>query len=86
MQGATWKSPNAGAVMAAGAGSIGVLLGGSEIYHGKRQCRIVLGQGRAPDAPAIADAKNLIRRSVLIWVVVLLIGELMIHFLWGVAA
>lgn len=77
-QGSMWKSPNAGPVMAAGAGSLGFLLGGPAIYHGELQARIALGQGRLPDAQAIADAQQLIGRSVLIWVAVLIVGDLLV--------
>ena len=70
-QGAQWKSPNAGPVMAAGAGSLGVLLGGAAIYHGAMQARPLLGEGRAPDADAIDAAMQLIRNSVGVWLVTL---------------
>jgi adenosylcobinamide-phosphate synthase len=73
-QGLIWKSPNAGPVMAAGAGSLGVLLGGPEVYQGQLQARIVLGEGRTPDAQAIVEAGNLIGRTLLIWIGVLFAG------------
>jgi len=70
-QGRTWKSPNAGPVMSAGAGSLGLALGGSASYNGTLQMRPPLGEGRAPNADDIDLALNLVRRSVLIWLVVL---------------
>lgn len=73
-QGAQWKSPNAGPVMAAGAGSLGVLLGGSAVYHGIAQQRPPLGEGEAPSVAHIDQALRLIRRSLLLWIVVLFIG------------
>lgn len=83
-QGWNWKSPNAGPVMAAGAGSLGVVLGGPEIYHGQLQSRIVLGEGREPDVQSIAEARNLIQRSLLIWILVLAVGSGVIYAFNGV--
>lgn len=76
-QGFTWKSPNAGPVMAAGAGSIGVRLGGAEIYHGELQSRPPLGSGRVADTRAIADAQSLIQRSLFGWVLALFLMTLL---------
>ena len=73
-QGTTWKSPNAGPVMAAGAGSLGVLIGGPAIYHGVVQMRSPLGEGHAPDACDIDRALRLINRSLVIWLLVLFVG------------
>ena len=70
-QGYSWKSPNAGPVMAAGAGSLGVLLGGSASYHGTIQVRPNLGEARAPDALDIKRSLQLVNRVVLIWLAVL---------------
>lgn len=80
-QGAQWKSPNAGPVMAAGAGSLGVLLGGSASYHGIAQRRPPLGEGEAPAAAHIDQALRLIRRSLLLWVVVLFAGGGFVDFI-----
>lgn len=70
-QGYSWKSPNAGPVMAAGAGSLGVLLGGSASYHGTIQARPDLGERRAPDALDIKRSLQLVNRVVVLWLAVL---------------
>lgn len=66
-QGATWTSPNAGPVMAAGAGALEVRLGGAAFYEGKLEPRPNLGCGRAPGAGDIDRALRLVRRGVLVW-------------------
>ncbi|HRL75386.1 MAG TPA: cobalamin biosynthesis protein, partial [Candidatus Accumulibacter phosphatis] len=68
------KSPNAGPVMAAGAGSLGLALGGAATYDGQRQQRPPLGEGRPASAADIPRALTLVRRSLLLWLVLLLIG------------
>jgi len=62
-----WDSPNAGPVMAAGAGSLGVTLGGSAIYHGQREERPILGAGPAPTASDLNRAIALVRRGLTHW-------------------
>lgn len=62
-----WDSPNAGPVMAAGAGALGVCLGGAAPYDGVWEARPALGEGAAPSAAAIVRALRLVRRSVLLW-------------------
>lgn len=74
-QGAVWKSPNAGPVMAAGAGSLGVALGGPAWYHGRLEQRPILGEGHIPNANDIERALGLIQRALLLWLVVIGAGE-----------
>ena len=74
-QGANWKSPNAGPVMAAGAGSLGVSLGGAAWYHGKLEQRPILGEGRDPDAHDIDRAIVLIQRVLVLWLATIYLGE-----------
>ena len=72
-----WDSPNAGPVMSAGAGSLGIQLGGAAIYHGVEEIRPPLGTGPAPVAADLGRAIILIRHSLWLWLVVFfLIGLL----------
>ena len=64
-------SPNAGPVMAAGAGALALQLGGPAIYHGQAQDRPQLGRGSLPEADDIDQAVNLLRRSLGLWLVLL---------------
>ncbi len=66
-QAAAWDSPNAGPVMASGAGSLDVSCGGSARYHGVDEARPALGSGAAPDARDIGRALSLVRRSLFVW-------------------
>ena len=77
-QAPTWDSPNAGPVMAAGAGALRVRLGGPAPYHGRWEERPGLGEGAPPRADAILKALRLVDRGVIAWVAVV--------FLVGVAA
>lgn len=67
------ESPNAGPVMAAGAGSLQLKLGGAATYHGSTLERPILGCGRDPQHEDISSALNLIKRSLLLWLVVILL-------------
>lgn len=73
-QGTRWKSPNAGPVMAAGAGSLGVLLGGPANYHGVAQTRPPLGEGHPPDTGDIDNALRLIRHTLLVCLLLVFAG------------
>ncbi|MBS1141118.1 MAG: adenosylcobinamide-phosphate synthase [Proteobacteria bacterium] len=68
-----WDSPNAGPVMSAGAGSLGVQLGGAAIYHGQEEIRPPLGAGPAPVAADLDRAIALIRHSLWLWLAVLFV-------------
>lgn len=70
-QAGNWKSPNAGPVMAAGAGAINVSLGGAAIYHGQLQSRPLLGpeSGDTASANSIRKACALVNRVLILWVV-----------------
>ncbi len=76
-----WDSPNAGPVMASGAGSLNVSCGGEARYHGVDEPRPVLGAGLPPGARDVGRALVLIRRSIAVWLAafVLLAATSMIH-------
>lgn len=66
-QARAWSSPNAGPVMAAGAGAVGVALGGGARYHGEWEVRPPLGHGDAPDARHVRACLQLVRRTLWLW-------------------
>ncbi|CAD5107706.1 adenosylcobinamide-phosphate synthase CbiB [Zestomonas carbonaria] len=70
-----WDSPNAGPVMAAGAGALGVRLGGPAVYHGNLHARPALGEGDEAGAGYIERALELVRRGVWLWLLVLAVGS-----------
>ena len=67
-----WDSPNAGPVMAAGAGALAVQLGGDAPYEGRWESRPPLGAGAAPDTTSITRALTLVQRGVVLWLAVAL--------------
>ena len=70
-QAGQWKSPNAGPVMSAGAGSLDVCLGGAARYHGNRQHRPVLGAGAPATVADITRALALVDRTLVLWIVLI---------------
>ncbi len=68
-----WESPNAGPVMAAGAGALRLQLGGGAWYHGAWEERPPLGAGEQPVAVDIERALKLLDRALLLWIVALLV-------------
>ncbi|SEP01700.1 adenosylcobinamide-phosphate synthase CbiB [Aquisalimonas asiatica] len=73
-QAGAWESPNAGPVMAAGAGALGVTLGGAAPYRDGWRERPPLGEGPPPDGATIDAAVVLVRRAVFCWLAVILLG------------
>lgn len=69
-------SPNGGPVMAAGAGALGLQLGGAAIYHGQRKERPILGRGELPTSDDIGRAVALLQRTVWLWAGVIVVGAL----------
>lgn len=73
-QAALWDSPNAGPVMASGAGSLNIKLGGAANYHGNKEERPALGTDSTPQASDISRAMTLVKRGAWLWVVLLLLA------------
>ena len=69
-----WDSPNAGPVMASGAGALGVELGGPAVYHGELHARARLGEGPPADAEAIVRGWSLVQRGVWLWLLLICLG------------
>lgn len=70
-QAPAWPSPNAGPVMASGAGALGLALGGAAIYAGEVEMRPELGSGRPAVAADIGRAWRLVAQTTLLWIGVL---------------
>ena len=68
-QGILWNSPNAGLVMAAGAGALHVRLGGGAFYPGHWRERPALGVGPQPQITDISRALRLVQRSLWMWII-----------------
>ena len=66
-QAPAWGSPNAGPVMASGAGALGVSLGGAAVYDGEVEQRPPLGVGPAAGMHDIPRAWRLVLRTTLLW-------------------
>lgn len=77
-QAGQWSSPNAGPVMAAGAGALGVSLGGGAPYHGQWRQRPVLGAGPAAEAATIKASLRLLRRALGLWLLVAVTGSVLL--------
>ncbi|BBP05226.1 cobalamin biosynthesis protein CobD [Sulfuriferula plumbiphila] len=77
-----WSSPNAGPVMAAGAGALGLALGGAAVYDGVIENRPALGSGCAARATDIGRAWRLVAGTTALWMVMLSIAAC-ISFLKG---
>lgn len=78
-QARAWESPNAGPVMAAGAGALGVRLGGAAPYEGGWRTRPELGTGDRPDARTPVRAIRLMHGALLLWLACIVAGG----FLWN---
>ena len=72
-----WYSPNAGVVMAVGAGALNIKLGGDAIYDGEIKHRPELGLGKTPVANDIDRAWKLVFKGMVLWSVAALLFGLM---------
>ncbi len=74
-QATAWHGINPGVVMAAGAGALGMRLGGAAVYHGRERRRPTLGADDVPlDAHAIERSLRLLHRALGLWMLVILAG------------
>jgi adenosylcobinamide-phosphate synthase len=69
-QAPAWSSPNAGPVMASGAGALGVSLGGAAMYGGELEQRPPLGTGPGAPATDIVRAWRLVLNTTILWLAV----------------
>lgn len=69
-------SPNAGPVMAAGAGALNIELGGCATYDGKLRQKPKLGAGRTATKNDIVAALNLLQRAALLWILIFFVFTL----------
>lgn len=72
-QARTWPEPNAGIVLAAGAGAMGVRLGMPVQEIDGMQPRPEIGVGEPADGPLLDSAVGLLWRALVVWVFVLLV-------------
>jgi len=73
-QAAKWDSPNAGPVIAAGAGALGVSLGGEAVYDGTVHHRPIVGSGPGPELTDIDKAIALVNRGIVMWLILSILG------------
>lgn len=78
-QAPAWDSPNAGPVMASGAGALDVCLGGPAVYHGRLETRPPLGEGAPACAGDIDKALALVNNSVWLWLLAVAAASAFIH-------
>jgi len=80
-QAPAWSSPNAGPVMASGAGALGVSLGGAAVYEGQLEQRPPLGEGPPAARGDIVRAWRLVLGTTLLWLCMACAAALFV-FLW----
>jgi adenosylcobinamide-phosphate synthase len=75
-QARAWLDPEAGVILASGAGALGARLGGPLANVGGVSYRPDLGMGDEPDANYMQSAVGLVWRTLVIWLIVLLLVTL----------
>lgn len=68
IQAVHWDSPNAGPVMAAGAGALNIKLGGVANYRGSIEARPILGSGAKPQLIDIHRSQQLLNKACFLWI------------------
>lgn len=71
------SSPNAGPVMTSGAGALGIELGGPASYHGELKQKPFFGLDKLPQPGDIYRALDLVNKSLVIWLVAAIVGDLL---------
>lgn len=78
-QAMSWSRPQAGLVMAVGAGSLGVRIGGPEQGREQNAERPWLGMGREPQAADIRGALFLLQQGMALWFLIYFVIEALRH-------
>jgi len=78
-QARTWPDPDAGIVLAAGAGAMGVRLGMAVQEVDGLQPRLELGSGEEADGPFLDTAVGMLWRALVLWVGVLAAASLIAY-------
>lgn len=73
-QAPAWSSPNAGPVMSAGAGALGISLGGAAVYDGELEQRPPLGIGPPATGNDIRRAWRLVASTTWLWLALICIA------------
>jgi adenosylcobinamide-phosphate synthase len=79
-QASAWDSPNAGVVMASGAGALQVQLGGAAQYDGHTEIRPDLGCVSPANPDQIIAAQRLIQHSLQLWLGLIGLTFLLTHW------
>lgn len=81
--GRDWYSPNAGLVMAAGAGALNICLGGDAVYNGIKKTRLTLGLSKQAQPAKVKDINrsiNLMYKTSILLVLLVCILEYVVGY------